>query len=428
MPQSTATIASLQTQEAPCRIVIAGAGIVGSALAHYLSLRTTSEIVVFDRSLSIQNGSTGHAPGFVGQLNESNTLTTLAKESVQAYRDIPDGFASCGGLEVATTEQGLEHLRTRLSLAHEHNLPASILAAEETVGLAPDFIRHDQAVGGLHFPSDGTANALRISTAFRSNAESRGVRFLEAELTGVVLSSSGSIRGVETSLAPLPCTSLVLATGIWTSHLIRVMGLDSGTPIPIIPVAHPYMYSRTRAPRHKTAPFIRWPESQIYARDHGPFDGLGSYSHAPAPIDDLASTALVPNLPDTFAAALETGAAHLPDESVFADPRTAANAINGIFAITPDNLPLLGPVAAVPGLYLAAAIWVTHAAGCARVLADALVGTVSNGVADEDILAALRPERFEQVEEAELRERALENYNHIYKSPGNQGRVLRANT
>jgi glycine/D-amino acid oxidase-like deaminating enzyme len=139
----TATITSLQTREALCRIVIVGAGIVGAALAHYLSLRTTSEIVVFDRSLSSQNGSTGHVPGFVGQLNESNALTALAKESVQAYREIPDGFVSCGGLEVATSEQGLEHLRTRLSLAHKHNLPASILAAEATAGLAPDFVRHD---------------------------------------------------------------------------------------------------------------------------------------------------------------------------------------------------------------------------------------------------------------------------------------------
>lgn len=43
--------------------------------------------------------------------------------------------------------------------------------------------------------------------------------------------------------------------------------------------------------------------------------------------------------------------------------------LNGVFAMTPDNLPLLGPVADVPGLWVAEAIWVTYAAGAADALA-----------------------------------------------------------
>ena len=323
MSPSPLTYQSLLDQQLFRRTVIIGAGIVGSAIASYLSIRTSEQIVVLDQCLSPLNGSTGHAPGFVGQLNESLVLTALAKESVQAYRGMPGGFSDCGGLEVARTEQGMEILRTRFWLAETRGLPAKLLNADETICLAPDFVRPDQVLGGLHFLGDGTADALPLTATFRSDAESRGVLFFEGEIRSITRSVSGAISSVGTSLgAPLLCTSLVLATGMWTADLIHKLDLELPTPIPIVPVAHPYVYSRRHAPRLQTHPFIRWPESQIYARDHGTFDGIGSYNHAPIAISKPASTALAPNWPETFAAAIAKAIAQLHDPGLFTEPKS----------------------------------------------------------------------------------------------------------
>lgn len=80
----------LQQQSPTDRIIVVGGGIVGSALAYYLSQSAEStQIVLIDASQSNPQGSTAFAPGFVGQLNSINHLTQVAKESVKAYQKIP---------------------------------------------------------------------------------------------------------------------------------------------------------------------------------------------------------------------------------------------------------------------------------------------------------------------------------------------------
>lgn len=86
--------------------------------------------------------------------------------------------------------------------------------------------------------------------------------------------------------------------------------------------------------------------------------------------------------------------------------------INGVFSVTPDNLPLLGQVPEVEGLWLAAAIWVTHAAGSARLLLQMLRGESY----DADMAHALDVARFRDGDVQALHETALRQYNDIYRS------------
>ncbi|CAK9782031.1 unnamed protein product [Cutaneotrichosporon oleaginosum] len=87
-------------------IAIVGAGIVGSCLAAQLAPH--ARVLLVDRDVRGLRGSTGHAPGFVGQLNELAPLTELAKRTVASYRAIPGGFDVVGGLEVVRRVRGLE--------------------------------------------------------------------------------------------------------------------------------------------------------------------------------------------------------------------------------------------------------------------------------------------------------------------------------
>lgn len=92
--------------------IIIGAGIVGSALAYFLSQGSPDpDILVFDRSISDVVGSTGYAPGFIGQYNEKPSLTKLAIDSVEEYTKLNTGFSRVGGLELASTDAGIKTLR-----------------------------------------------------------------------------------------------------------------------------------------------------------------------------------------------------------------------------------------------------------------------------------------------------------------------------
>ena len=80
--------------------------------------------------------------------------------------------------------------------------------------------------------------------------------------------------------------------------------------------------------------------------------------------------------------------------------------------MTPDNLPLLGPISGVDGLWVAEAVWITHAAGAARMLVDMM----SNRDGEIDRFTTLSPVRFEGQPVAALEARSLRLYRDIYST------------
>jgi glycine/D-amino acid oxidase-like deaminating enzyme len=84
-----------------------------------------------------------------------------------------------------------------------------------------------------------------------------------------------------------------------------------------------------------------------------------------------------------------------------------AERLNGLFSMTADNLPLLGPISPIPGLWSAVAVWVTHAAGAAKALAAHMYD-------EPTTIGALDPDRFTDQPLDHLRRRALAHYRDIY--------------
>lgn len=431
---STVDIPSLNASPAPNRIIIIGGGIVGASLAFHLSTRSTHHhIVLIDKDLQAQLGSTGHAPGFVGQLNESAVLTRLAQDTVSEYLSIPGGFNTVGGLELTSTPSGLETLRRRRDLAKEAGLPAGLVEPEEAASLAPNFVDGSSIAGGLFFPSDGTADAKGITTYYLERARDRGVDFLETAVTGFGTKKGGDentarIATIRTKDGEIDSENsiVILATGIWTSSLLSTGNPSPITqlPIPVVPVAHPYTFTRPRPPRAgKPSPFVRWLDHHVYARDHGDLDGMGCYNHAPVLLnpDQSAIGAWLSDFDQVLADASsvpKNGAefqVSRHSEASVEEPEVAEKGpFNGIFAVTPDNLPLVGRVPDVDNLWLCAAIWVTTAAGAAKLLVRKILGDDAAAHGDTMLLDALSPKRFWGLEPDLLIRRALRQYNDIY--------------
>ncbi|GFF33076.1 dimethylglycine dehydrogenase, mitochondrial [Aspergillus udagawae] len=389
----------MDSSEASFKLAIVGAGIVGSALAYFLSesLENGKEIVLIDRSFSQLKGSTGHAPGFIGQYNESEALTRLAMETVSEYRKIPDAFESIGGLEVATAPEGVQELRVRYDMAKKVGLPAELLSPEQAIELAPDLVKSD-ILTALHFASDGAANAVKITSFFQDQARQNSVHFLETDVKEII-QENGCANSVLTTSGLVKAEKVIIATGIWSENLCNF-----GVPIPVIPVAHPYMYGEQREPKPRKSPFVRWPEFHVYARDHGTAYGLGSYDHKP--LYHKPNETAVGDWVDAFDTTLERALSLIPAETNL----TIKEKFSGIFSMTPDNLPLVGTIPSIKGLYVAAAVWVTHAAGSAKFLTKLIQGEE----VDESLKKALDPNRFQGKEMEVLKEESLAGYNNIY--------------
>ncbi|NEA43790.1 FAD-binding oxidoreductase [Streptomyces sp. SID11385] len=97
----------------PIDTLVLGAGVVGASLAHQLGvLGLGAGVTVVDRRPPGRHpGSSGHAPGFVGQLSRTPELALLARESVRQYVGFGESvFRQVGGLSLATDPTQLGQL------------------------------------------------------------------------------------------------------------------------------------------------------------------------------------------------------------------------------------------------------------------------------------------------------------------------------
>ena len=368
------------------KVVVIGAGIVGTSLADELTERGFTDVTVLDRGpLFTTGGSTSHAPGLVFQTNPSRTMTAFARYTVEKFcaLDHPDGLAfnQVGGLEVATTEERWADLHRKAGWAAAWGIDGRLLSPAECVALHP-LVDRDRILGGFHTPTDGLAKAVRAAQAQANRAISRGARFVpDTEVTGIV-DDNGKVTGVRTSKGVVDADVVVCAAGFWGAQLASQVGLV----VPLVPMAHQYartgqidaLVGRNTEQSEAGLPILRHQDQDLYFREHVDRLGIGSYSHRPMPVDistlmvDTAGESMPSMLPFTeedFAPAWSAATELIP---VLNDSKVE-EAFNGIFSFTPDGFSIMGEHRDLSGFWVAEAVWVTHSAGVARATAEWIV-------------------------------------------------------
>jgi glycine/D-amino acid oxidase-like deaminating enzyme len=399
------------------RTLVVGAGVVGASVAYHLTRLGHDNVVVLDsRERSELPGSTGLAPGFIGRLSAGPELTALARDSVATYRALSRNgadkvFWQVGCLEIATTPSRLEQAHRDVEHGSSLGVEARVLGPAEAVALAPALVDAERVRGALYVPADGAADSALLTHALVAAAERAGARFLFRTPVTALEREGGRVTGVRAGAEDelFRAGRVVLATGIWGP----VLAAGAGIRLPMVAVQHPYLYTREVPGLDDTfidAPIVRYPDHAVYTRRHGRCYGLGSYAHPPLPLEPSAglSSAELPFRDADFGAALAGATSLVP---VF---RTVPGGrrLNGAFALTPDELPLVGPASGVVGLWFAEASWVTHAGGVGRQLANMLLET-GELLVDP---ARLAPCRFASWSDRWIHETALAHYQGIYET------------
>lgn len=203
----------------PQKVVIIGAGIVGTNLADELVSRGWSDLTVVEQGpLNMPGGSTSHAPGLVFQTNSSRTMTHLARYTRDKLSDLQkDGqsyFNAVGGLEIATTPERVEELRRKHGWAASWGIEARLISPEECLMFYP-LLNKSRVLGGLHIPSDGLALAARAVQLLIERTREAGVRYLEMTPVVGISSSDDRVTGVETSQGTIPADIVISCAGFW---------------------------------------------------------------------------------------------------------------------------------------------------------------------------------------------------------------------
>ncbi|MFB7724663.1 FAD-dependent oxidoreductase [Nocardia sp. NPDC056100] len=358
------------------RVVIIGAGIVGTALADEITRLGWTDVTVTDRGpLFRTGGSTSHAPGLVFQTNGSKTMAELARYTVQKFTEL-EAFDPVGGLEVATTPHRWTDLHRRHGWAKSWGIESRLLDPQECAKLHP-LLDPDRILGGYHTPTDGLALALTAAEAQARRAIARGARFLAYCEVVEILRGDGRVTGVRTADGQeFPADVVICAAGFWGAELGRAVGLT----VPLVPMAHQFAKTGPvpALDGGERLPMLRHQDADLYYRTYGDRIGIGYYGHDPRPVDmrtllqDTASESMpsmLPFTPEEFEPAWRESQRLLPALGAI----ELAEGFDGIFSFTPDGFPILGEHRDMAGLWVAEAVWVTHSAGVARAVAEWIV-------------------------------------------------------
>ncbi len=372
-------------------VVVIGGGIIGTSAA--LALAQCGVGVTLCEKGTIAGEQSSRNWGWVRKTGRDQREIPLIIESLRMWGDMdrvveaPTGFRTCGVLYAANDDAEREHQAKWLELARPYQMDSRQLGAAEIAELLPGATQ--PVASGLYTASDGRAEPQLAAPAIAEAARRLGA----AILTGCAVRGldlvGGRVAGVVTERGRIACDAVILAGGAWS----RLFCGSLGVRLPQLKVLSSVL---------RTAPLPGLPETSAWLGDFAFRKRAdGGYSIA------NGHGNIVPLVPDSFAFAREFLPAlraewkglrprldgrfmaeartpkrwKLDEPSPFEAirvldpaPDTATNARvqqrlvamfpgfagmrvvqqwAGLIDVTPDAVPVISPVEALPGLTVA---------------------------------------------------------------------------
>jgi sarcosine oxidase subunit beta len=360
-------------------VVIVGGGCMGCSLAWHLAERGLTDVVLIEREAQLATGSTGKNAGGVRHQFSHPANISLSIESIammaefEARVGAPIDFHQDGYLFLVSKAVNVAAFQQNIALQCRMGIDVQWLSAEDALPIAPG-LDLTGVRGAAWCAADGVADPNGVTMGFAKGAQARGVEIVrETEVTGVRLAGH-HIAGVQTSRGSISTPVLVNAAGPWAKAIGRYCGVD----LPVEPerrhifIATPERGGSWDAPEWegrmpRSRVLVIDFESTFYFHREGPglLFGMGDPDETPG-FDVTVRWDFLPKV-------TEMAVRRLP---AMADA-AVSHAWAGLYEMTPDHNPIIGPSADVSGFYTIAGFsghGFQHAPAAGRILADLITG------------------------------------------------------
>jgi glycine oxidase len=323
-------------------VVVVGGGVIGSAVAYYLT-KAGASVTLVERD-GLAGEASGAAAGMLAPPQEataSGAFRDLCRAAVDVYPSLMAALRDETGVDVqyrdsgllllAETEARAQALRTVVRWQRELGLSLEWVEGEPLHRLEP--VLSNGVLGAAYSPDVRHVNPGFLTRALAQAAANRGASLeLGTAVTGFVCRGS-RVEGIRTDGGDsIAADQVVLAAGSWTRQMARRLGVDVPTP-PMRGQMLAYQYT---AARH-----ILWGDDGYLVPKAGGFLFVG------ATVEDVGFR---PRTTRRGLAGLRRMAATVVPALRFHEE---ASAWAGLRPGSPDGLPIIGPLPGWPNACVA---------------------------------------------------------------------------
>ncbi len=276
----------------------------------------------------------------------------------------PSGYRPQGYMFLATEKKHMDYLSANLARQQALGLKTVRFITREDAAKAVPQLFLDDMIGGTFCSTDGFVDPYSAMTGFWLKAQERGARlWRDAEVSAITKDARG-IAGVETALGSISTRVVVNCAGPWAAGVAKLAGLD----LPVEPLRRMLVPTEPFSMVSQEAPMVVDMSTGFHFRP----EGLGLLLAWNDPTETPGFKMLFDR--GFIEKVLMEGVKRLPClENAEVNPKRAWA---GLYEMTPDHHPILGPAPGIPGFFLANGFsghGVMHAPATGKILADLIL-------------------------------------------------------
>lgn len=331
-------------------IVVIGGGVVGCSVAFHLAALGARSVLLLERD-AVGNGTSAQSSGILRTHYSVPENVVLAQRSWTVFErfsevlDDPEasaGLVRCGYLIAAPEGDKAVALDAALAAQAARGITVQRLDRTEARARLPIAQFDDAALIGWE-PDAGFADAYLTATSFARAARRRGVQVREGVAVTGLQTDGARVTGVHTPQGAVACGMVVSVQNIWAGALQRW----TGHAVPLVAERHRVLALAGPAPYTNAMPVFKDLASPglLYARSYGGTQMLVSEGTAGEALAEPDTTQGEVSM-DLVAGIGEQVAARFPGW----EEAGLASSWTGVYDVTPDWNPVLGPVPGLAGL------------------------------------------------------------------------------
>jgi sarcosine oxidase subunit beta len=364
-------------------VVIVGAGIGGLAIARELLAQGMKDIVIVERGYP-GSGATGRNVARIRAMQLTEELTQVARACQDKYDRMGDDlefnvlFYRLGYAWVLYDADEVERMHEIVAMHHRIGVLSALLSPDDTLRRLP-VLRGGDPVAGSVLNDDAIVHHDAVVWAHLEHLAGRPVQLLPGTTVEGITVGDGGVVAVETDRGRIATRVVVNAAGGWSAELNTLAG--------VIAPNRPH-----RREVLVTAPLRRSIDAAITF--YRPMEGWFNQTLR----GEVVMGVVDPDEPEgveqaSTAAFLRRTASLITRKAPALADATVIRQWAGMYDITPDHLPLVGPTRQLDGWWQANG-WSGRGMLLAPYLAELLATRLSTG-ATPARLAMFDPDRFD---------------------------------